>query len=331
MDVKTIHSADIQEIFKERKKKVDRWHKRLIYLIGLFGGILFSMPFYLWMFDNYGFSWTIVLITVGIALGFSVLFFFTWIIIENFVQPFSIENPRAQKKLAEYQSKRQTHFEYRVEAYMNYGKGLKEEFCETLMFFEKNKLHVAFYHFGKIRSFDMLYTKINSIFIRGDILVINGTGIGSRSYSIKNNASELREYIAKKRINDKSRHSDLGELFLLNKDIADTTYIEFQYCKSSDPAEHLERGLEFWEKDSLLVHMDNEQALYDNYSKFLKSPNLSVANGSFDQNGIYYYSKERAQEILEQINEEKPMDYDIFASWLIKAASNHNGFYVSGL
>ena len=310
---------------------MDRWHKKLIFLIGVFGGILFAIPFYLVFFTANGFSWKIVLISVAIAAAFSVIFYFVWMMIEDFVKPFSIENPKAQKRLADYEKKRARPYELRVEAYVNHGKGLKEEFCETVMYFEKSKLHIAFYHFGKIKSFDILYKNIETAFIHGEILVIDAKTYGSSSYCIKKITPELREILISKGLCDDSIRVSMGELFITNDDRSGYFYYEIQYCKSANYKKKLERGLHFWKKESIYVDMDNEQEFFENYYKYLRISDYVQNGGSYDKNGVNYYSAQRAAKILDDITVDKPRDYDVFAAWLEKAAYEYEGFFILGL
>ena len=46
--------------------------------------------------------------------------------------------------------------------------------------------------------------------------------------------------------------------------------------------------------------------------------------------GINYYSREKAELIIERVKKEKPLDYQILLSWLEKV-NEYIGFYVLGI
>lgn len=118
-------------------------------------------------------------------------------------------------------------------------------------------------------------------------------------------------------------------LFLLCAERKGTAYFEFQYCKKDwSVRKLLRRGYKFWESDSLLVYIDDEEKFFSDYQKYLKPPD---GKSEVDPFGINYYSKKHANNILKRIQEEKPTDWEILAKWLEKAASEYNGFFFLGI
>lgn len=58
---------------------------------------------------------------------------------------------------------------------------------------------------------------------------------------------------------------------------------------------------------------------------------LIYVSRKIGQNGVNYYTKEQAVDILQRIKKDKPKDYEILAEWLEKAVSEYNGFYFLGV
>jgi hypothetical protein len=165
----------------------------------LVGGIVFAGVFFIGFGSAIGYPWYWALICLGIGLFFAVTFYFVWLIVEKLQKPFSFENPKAQKKLLEYDAMRHTAYECKFSAYINYGKGLKQEVCEASIYFEPDHIHIAFCHFGKIYGFDVPYGIIESTSIEDDrIFVINTAEMGCLAFAIKNDISRLRELLMEK-------------------------------------------------------------------------------------------------------------------------------------
>lgn len=108
-----------------------------------------------------------------------------------------------------------------------------------------------------------------------------------------------------------------------------TAYFEFQYCKHDwNINKLLKKGYTFWEQDSLLVNVDDDERFFSEYSEYLKAPD---GQEEFDPFGVNYYTKEHAYEILEIIKADKPADWKVLAEWLAKAVSENNGFFFLGI
>ncbi len=121
-------------------------------------------------------------------------------------------------------------------------------------------------------------------------------------------------------------------MFLPCSEKQGSAYYEFQYCKKEwNIKKLLKKGYSFWEKDSLLVHVDNDSAFFDSYADYLKTPDSSNGTQDFYACGVNYYTKKQASVILEKIKLNKPKDFEILADWLDKAISEYNGFYFLGI
>ena len=104
---------------------------------------MFAIPFFFGFGAEIGYPWYWALICLGLGLVWAVAFYFIWIIVEKFQKPFSFENPKAQAKLTEYEATRDVPYEQIFCAFMHYGKGLKQEVCETRLYFGAEGIHTA--------------------------------------------------------------------------------------------------------------------------------------------------------------------------------------------
>lgn len=121
-------------------------------------------------------------------------------------------------------------------------------------------------------------------------------------------------------------------MFIPCTDKQGTAYFEFQYCKKDwNIKKILKNGYSFWEKDSLLVHIDNDKKFFDNYLKYFELTNAPNGKTVFCYYGVNYYTKEQTVSILERINTDKPNEYQVLIKWLEKAISDYNGFFFIGI
>ena len=108
-----------------------------------------------------------------------------------------------------------------------------------------------------------------------------------------------------------------------------SAYFEFQYCKKEwNIKKILKKGCSFWEKDSLLVHVDCDRDFFENYGGYLETPD---GTQKLDPYGVNYYTKEQTFVIIEQIKNDKPQEFDVLVTWLEKAATEYNGFFFLGI
>ena len=108
-----------------------------------------------------------------------------------------------------------------------------------------------------------------------------------------------------------------------------TAYFEFQYCKKEWNIKKLsKKGYSFWEKDSLLVHVDYDRDFFENYGTYLDTPD---GTQKLDPYGVNYYTKEQALVIMERIKNDKPQEFEALVTWLEKAVTEYNGFFFLGI
>ncbi len=111
-----------------------------------------------------------------------------------------------------------------------------------------------------------------------------------------------------------------------------SAYFELQYCKKEGDLKKLvENGYGYWEKDSLLVHIDHEEGFFNGYRKYLEPTNAPNGTCEFCYYGVNYYTKEQTESILERIKEDKPEGFEVISSWLEKAVNDYNDFYLLGI
>lgn len=112
-------------------------------------------------------------------------------------------------------------------------------------------------------------------------------------------------------------------------------FIELGYCKLPQSA-GIKRivsveAVPRWEDDSLYVHGDDMDGFFAQYGRILDGAIYnSMESGPPDLFGINYYPRERLRAITEDIEREKPRDFQIILDWL-KKADRYTGFYVLGV
>ena len=178
---------------------MDKKFRKKFFLICIVGGILFAIPFFFGFGAEIGYPWYWALICLGLGFVWAVMFYFIWIIVEKFQKPFSFENPKAQAKLTEYEASRGIPYEQMFCAFMHYGEGLKQEVCETRVYFETEGIHTAFCHFGKIYHFDIPYSAVVHMSLEDEtILIIQLTDVVPLYVSIKESNPEKLAWLTEK-------------------------------------------------------------------------------------------------------------------------------------
>ena len=90
------------------------------------------------------------------------------------------------------------------------------------------------------------------------------------------------------------------------------------------------RSIQYWKIDSLYVYMDDDNAFYQEYSCIFDCGMYNnLKTGSVDIYGINYYAPSLIEPIIEKLDKERPVDYEVLIEWLIKSKS-YNGFYILG-
>lgn len=117
------------------------------------------------------------------------------------------------------------------------------------------------------------------------------------------------------------------------KEYRGSTYIELQYCKLKPNAKLKKivslRSIKHWQDDSLYVNdIDNFCLIYGDM--FCNGVYNNLKSGAIDLFGINYYSSILLQDIINKIEANKPLDYEVILPWL-KQGLKYNGIYILGL
>ena len=111
-----------------------------------------------------------------------------------------------------------------------------------------------------------------------------------------------------------------------------SAYFEFQYCKKEwNIKKLLKKGYSFWEKDSLLVHVDSDRDFFENYGVYLETPDSPDGMQELDPYSVNYYTKEQTSIIMEKIKNDKPQEFEVLVTWLEKSVTEYNGFFFLGI
>ena len=111
-----------------------------------------------------------------------------------------------------------------------------------------------------------------------------------------------------------------------------SAYYEFQYCKKDMPTDVLvKEGYGYWQEDSLLVHIDDDARLFENYLSYLSPTHAPNGTSDFCYFGVNYYTKEETAKILKRLEKDKPPYSEPLIKWLAGAAEEYNGFFFLGI
>ena len=156
---------------------MDKKFRKTFLLICLCGGMLFGLLFFLTFGAGVGYSRFLALLCFCGGMVWAVAFYFIWMLVQKKSKPFTFENPKAQAKLKE----------------------LKQEVCETRIYFETEGIHTTFCHFGKVYSFDVPYQAVVHMSLEDEkILLIQVTDVGSLCFSVKETSPEQLAWIVEK-------------------------------------------------------------------------------------------------------------------------------------
>ena len=123
-------------------------------------------------------------------------------------------------------------------------------------------------------------------------------------------------------------------MFIHKKDIVGTCYYEFQYCKKEKSFEELFKNIKDWEEDSLYLNERDDENMFlfeEKYLKYFLKTLTPNKKSYYDPFGYNYYSKEQAQNILNDLMVTDLPHKAIFCDWLKKCVENYYGFYILGI
>lgn len=117
--------------------------------------------------------------------------------------------------------------------------------------------------------------------------------------------------------------------------IGGSAFIELQYCKLKPNATIRKilslRSIHYWQNDSLYVYLDDIDIFFSSYADiFGNGVWENTKTGIMDPYGTTYYSSTQLKDIINKIEKEKPLGYEIILDWL-KQGIEYNGFYVLGI
>lgn len=112
-----------------------------------------------------------------------------------------------------------------------------------------------------------------------------------------------------------------------------SAFIEVQFCKLPAGTK-LKKivavgSIKNWQNDSLYI--DDVDLFYKEYSQFFNCGIYSnLKSGIVDIFGINYYTSDLLDSIIQRLDTDKPVDYELLTDWL-KRAKVYNGFYILGI
>lgn len=112
-----------------------------------------------------------------------------------------------------------------------------------------------------------------------------------------------------------------------------SAFIEIQFCKMpfNTKAKKIVavNSITHWQNDSLYI--DEADKFFQEYSHIFNSGIYhNLKTGIVDIFGINYYAPSLIDPIIEKLQADKPIDYELLIDWLRKA-KEYNGFYILGI
>ncbi len=218
---------------------------------------------------------------------------------------------------------------------MRVFKEASKHLCDAMLVFYPDKIKLVYKQKLKFSSRDILYNDVKQIIVMKDKHKYHSLIVLWQNYKfvvdIISYADDITEFFKDK---CPYKNFDYSRIFIPESEhfVGGTCCYEFQYCKKNGSQEKMaKKGWGYWLTDSLLVSADFDDVFFDQYFKYLKTPYSPDGSNCFDEFGMNYYSKEMTQKIIEQLNEDKPKEYQTLVEWLQKATDQYNGFYFCGI
>lgn len=112
-----------------------------------------------------------------------------------------------------------------------------------------------------------------------------------------------------------------------------SAFMELQYCTLNSKTE-LKKIVKLhgcWVDSSLYIYIDDIGSFCSIYGEiFYGGTYANLLNGKIDIYGVNYYSPEQLTEIIDKIEEQKPLHCEVLLEWL-KKGLEYNGFYILGI
>ena len=304
--------------------KTDR---RILFLLSLAGGVVYAGLFLVISGCAYGFSRGLVLITLGGGLAFALLFFAVWMLTEKFQKPFTLDNPKAQRKLSEYETSQNRIYESKFAGFLQVGKGLREAVCESCVYLESDRFYITYCYFGKVRHFEIAYSSVQNAEMRGNLLLIQPQEGDCCAVSIKGDSSQLLHALMEKGLYHAANSLTCGKLFFTKEECVGTAYLELQYGEDESTAREFSSPEAFWHADSLYIHADDMETFFEKFGFCFA---LS-AGGEPDWFGITFFDVAQTREVYDKIRASAVPDSETLLRWLEKAVAQKHPIYLLGL
>lgn len=114
-----------------------------------------------------------------------------------------------------------------------------------------------------------------------------------------------------------------------------SAFAELRYCKLNPDTKVKKilsaRSVVHWQEDSLYIYADDTDRFVSDYAEIFGDGIYgNLTTGPLDIYGINYYPPARLKDIILNIEDRKPSDWETLSAWL-KKATGYNGFYVLGI
>ena len=318
---------------------------KVLMIVLVAAAIVFTALLFILEFIKYGFSWNsfgnaaAVFLVCAFACGAIIAFFYFWKRSQkgDMDKPFEIDYKISFKKIKSIEKKLMVRTENKYVGYiLRYvGDGRPRIPCVAAVYFLADKMFGVHVFKNEVYTIEILYREIvfSNVVRKNLFFVTTKNGLKFRMF-IKNqkDAEKLKKLLIEMRLFVRRCLATTGKLFIgfEEVDYESDYYAEIRFCDDDFPSpdkfvfpEHAE--------DSLYICEEDFPTFFKEYDEVL---NIGDKDKYYLFKNAQYYSPSDAQKIVSTIKAgiENGDDYiggDVFCAWLVEAAENHNGFYVS--
>lgn len=175
---------------------------------------------------------------------------------------------------------------------------------------------------------------------KGELYALHAKSLIKRGYDVK--VLDLRNPYCSVRWNPLEKPYELYQQMLALDDQVryneEKGYWIFEdkiyYGKEEKTIKELFKNIQYWKEDSLYLNESDDENMFLFENKYLNYFLKTLTpNGKFDFEpfGVNYYSKERAQNILNELLVADLPNSNILCKWLTKCVESYQGFYILGI
>lgn len=163
------------------------------WISGVLCGTLFAVLYFVITGIVSGFTWWTLLASVACGIVFALL----GRLIK--IGEFNPNDKRAQKQLEEYAATLGLVSEHRYSGFIFRGEGIRQAYCESLLFFLDDRICILHWYFRKLYKADFPYEKLRTAYLNDKNFIVSTDDFGV-GFILKNDSEK---YEIEKLINER--------------------------------------------------------------------------------------------------------------------------------